>query len=61
MGRRLAVSRSSKQTLAGLSADLLLALIGVAHLLVIANNGTVGLIVSSAVKAVGAGPLSFPG
>jgi hypothetical protein len=61
MGRRLAVSRSSTLTLPGLSADLLLALIGVAHLLVIANNGTVDLIVSSAVKAVGAGPLSFPG
>jgi len=43
-----------KEILAGVSADLVLTLIGVTYLFAIAkNNGTVDLIVSSAVKAVG--------
>jgi len=42
-----------KEILAGVSADLVLTLIGVTYLFAIAkNNGTVDLIVSSAVKAV---------
>ena len=43
-----------KEILAGISADLVLTLIGVTYLFAIArNNGTVDLIVRSAVKAVG--------
>ena len=43
-----------KEILAGVSADLVLTLIGVTYLFAIArNNGTVDLIVSSAVRAVG--------
>jgi Na+/H+ antiporter NhaD/arsenite permease-like protein len=43
-----------KEILAGVSADLVLTLIGVTYLFAIAkNNGTVDLIVTSAVKAVG--------
>ncbi len=43
-----------KEILAGVSGDLVLTLIGVTYLFAIAkNNGTVDLIVSSAVKAVG--------
>ena len=43
-----------KEILAGVSADLILTLIGVTYLFAIArNNGTVDLIVHSAVKAVG--------
>jgi di/tricarboxylate transporter len=43
-----------KEILAGVSADLILTLIGVTYLFAIArNNGTVDLIVQSAVKAVG--------
>jgi Na+/H+ antiporter NhaD/arsenite permease-like protein len=45
---------SEKEILAGISGDLVLTLIGVTYLFAIAkNNGTVDLIVSSAVKAVG--------
>jgi Na+/H+ antiporter NhaD/arsenite permease-like protein len=45
---------SEKEILAGVSGDLVLTLIGVTYLFAIAkNNGTVDLIVSSAVKAVG--------
>ncbi|MEV8373270.1 SLC13 family permease [Kribbella sp. NPDC056861] len=44
---------SEKEILAGVSGDLVLTLIGVTYLFAIAkNNGTVDLIVSSAVKAV---------
>jgi Na+/H+ antiporter NhaD/arsenite permease-like protein len=43
-----------KEILAGVSADLVLTLIGVTYLFAIAkNNGTVDLIVTTAVKAVG--------
>src|SRR5918998_919475 len=43
-----------KEIIAGLSADLVLTLIGVTYLFAIArNNGTVDLIVSSAVRGVG--------
>jgi Na+/H+ antiporter NhaD/arsenite permease-like protein len=45
---------SEKEILAGVSGDLVLTLIGVTYLFAIAkNNGTVDLIVSSAVRAVG--------
>ena len=45
---------SEKEILAGVSGDLVLTLIGVTYLFAIAkNNGTVDLIVRSAVKAVG--------
>lgn len=45
---------SEKEILAGISGDLVLTLIGVTYLFAIAkNNGTVDLIVRSAVKAVG--------
>src|SRR5690349_19162433 len=45
---------SEKEILAGVSGDLILTLIGVTYLFAIAkNNGTVDLIVRSAVKAVG--------
>ncbi|GAA1623695.1 SLC13 family permease [Kribbella alba] len=45
---------SEKEILAGVSGDLILTLIGVTYLFAIAkNNGTVDLIVSSAVRAVG--------
>ena len=43
-----------KEILAGVSGDLILTLIGVTYLFAIArNNGTVDLIVQSAVKGVG--------
>ncbi|MEU0314169.1 SLC13 family permease [Nocardioides sp. NPDC006273] len=49
-----ALDLSEKEILAGVSADLILTLIGVTYLFAIArNNGTVDLIVSSAVRAVG--------
>ena len=49
-----ALDLDEKEILAGVSADLVLTLIGVTYLFAIAkNNGTVDLIVSSAVKAVG--------
>jgi Na+/H+ antiporter NhaD/arsenite permease-like protein len=45
---------SEKEILAGVSGDLILTLIGVTYLFAIAkNNGTVDLIVASAVRAVG--------
>ena len=45
---------SEKEILGGVSGDLILTLIGVTYLFAIAkNNGTVDLIVRSAVKAVG--------
>src|SRR5215212_10231251 len=45
---------SEKEILAGVSGDLILTLIGVTYLFAIAkNNGTVDLIVTKAVKAVG--------
>ncbi|HEY9393249.1 SLC13 family permease [Nocardioides sp. NBC_00850] len=49
-----ALNLDEKEILAGVSADLILTLIGVTYLFAIArNNGTVDLIVSSAVRAVG--------
>ncbi|MFE6648469.1 SLC13 family permease [Nocardioides sp. NPDC057772] len=49
-----ALDLDEKEILAGVSADLILTLIGVTYLFAIArNNGTVDLIVSSAVRAVG--------
>jgi len=49
-----ALDLDEKEILAGVSGDLILTLIGVTYLFAIAkNNGTVDLIVSSAVKAVG--------
>ncbi len=49
-----ALGLDEKEILAGVSADLILTLIGVTYLFAIAkNNGTVDLIVRSAVKAVG--------
>jgi Na+/H+ antiporter NhaD/arsenite permease-like protein len=50
-----------KEILAGVSADLVLTLIGVTYLFAIArNNGTVDLIVSSAVRAVGGRVVLIP-
>jgi di/tricarboxylate transporter len=49
-----ALDLSEKEVLAGVSGDLVLTLIGVTYLFAIAkNNGTVDLIVRSAVRAVG--------
>ena len=49
-----ALDLDEKEILAGVSGDLILTLIGVTYLFAIAkNNGTVDLIVRSAVKAVG--------
>jgi Na+/H+ antiporter NhaD/arsenite permease-like protein len=49
-----ALDLDEKEILAGVSADLILTLIGVTYLFAIArNNGTVDLIVSRAVRAVG--------
>lgn len=49
-----ALNMDEKEILAGVSADLVLTLIGVTYLFAIAkNNGTVDLIVTKAVKAVG--------
>ncbi|PVG84408.1 hypothetical protein DDE18_01970 [Nocardioides gansuensis] len=49
-----ALNLDEKEILAGVSGDLILTLIGVTYLFAIAkNNGTVDLIVSSAVRAVG--------
>lgn len=49
-----ALDLDEKEILAGVSGDLILTLIGVTYLFAIAkNNGTVDLIVSKAVKAVG--------
>ncbi|MEU8223239.1 SLC13 family permease [Kribbella sp. NPDC048915] len=49
-----ALDLSEKEILAGVSGDLILTLIGVTYLFAIAkNNGTVDLIVQSAVRAVG--------
>ena len=49
-----ALDLDEKEILAGVSGDLILTLIGVTYLFAIAkNNGTVDLIVASAVKAVG--------
>ncbi len=49
-----ALDLDEKTILAGVSGDLILTLIGVTYLFAIAkNNGTVDLIVRSAVKAVG--------
>lgn len=49
-----ALNLDEKEILAGVSPDLILTLIGVTYLFAIArNNGTVDLIVSSAVRAVG--------
>ncbi|NUR16514.1 MAG: hypothetical protein HOQ13_09410 [Dermatophilaceae bacterium] len=49
-----ALDLSEKEVLGGISGDLVLTLIGVTYLFAIAkNNGTVDLIVRSAVKAVG--------
>ena len=49
-----ALDLDEKEILAGISGDLVLTLIGVTYLFAIAkNNGTVDLIVKSAVKAVG--------
>lgn len=49
-----ALNLDEKEILAGVSADLILTLIGVTYLFAIArNNGTVDLIVSTAVRAVG--------
>ncbi|GGR41728.1 Na+/H+ antiporter NhaD/arsenite permease-like protein [Nocardioides luteus] len=49
-----ALNLDEKEILAGVSADLILTLIGVTYLFAIArNNGTVDLIVSKAVQAVG--------
>ena len=51
-----------KEILAGVSGDLVLTLIGVTYLFAIArNNGTVDLIVRSAVKGVGGGSPSSRG
>ena len=48
------LNMDEKEILAGISADLVLTLIGVTYLFAIAkNNGTVDLIVTTAVKAVG--------
>lgn len=49
-----ALNMDEKEILAGVSADLVLTLIGVTYLFAIAkNNGTVDLIVTKALKAVG--------
>ncbi|MFI2490021.1 SLC13 family permease [Promicromonospora kroppenstedtii] len=49
-----ALNMDDKEVLGGISADLVLTLIGVTYLFSIAkNNGTVDLIVSQAIKAVG--------
>ena len=50
-----------KEILAGISGDLVLTLIGVTYLFAIAkNNGTVDLIVSAAVSAVGGRVVLIP-
>ena len=55
-----ALDLDEKEILAGVSGDLILTLIGVTYLFAIArNNGTVDLIVRTAVKAVGGRIESF--
>ena len=56
-----ALNMDEKEILAGISADLVLTLIGVTYLFAIArNNGTVDLIVTKAVKAVGGRVVLIP-
>ncbi|WP_134768653.1 SLC13 family permease [Nocardioides sp. 1609] len=56
-----ALDMTEKEILAGVSGDLILTIIGVTYLFAIArNNGTVDLIVASAVKAVGGRVVLIP-
>ncbi len=57
----LALDLDEKEILAGVSADLILTLIGVTYLFAIAkNNGTVDLIVNASVRAVGGRVVLIP-
>ncbi len=57
----LALDLDEKEILAGVSADLVLTLIGVTYLFAIAkNNGTVDLIVNASVRAVGGRVVLIP-